>query len=346
MIELKIREKIFRGFTGAQIKRGFKSAADGFSLAVVVSPDPKIAAFEVEPGDLVEIYIARTKSAPPTLFLTGRVDREERAASGDSRSIKIEGRSLAGQIIDSAAIHKTGTLKNRRFDQVLAEFLKPFSIPYKIETDLGDRFEKIVVDQGETVFDLLDRLATDRGLILSSLPNGGLLISRALINPAAEILDSKTADLSRSRSIVDRFSKYFARAYKSGGDSETVSVEGTAEDSFISGRGLYRPTVISLDDSRTLKDAKERAQIEANLRAGRSTVVSATVPGWYTKNGTLIEAGQSYRVADPWLDLNEDFFVSEVSYNLDSRSGFSATLTLDRPSAVNPPNKKTDVSKW
>ncbi len=346
MLEIKIREKIFRGFTNLTIKRGFKAAADVFSLSVIVSPDEKFAAFDLDPGDLVEVFVGRSRTLPPTLFLTGRIDSEERSVSGSSRSIKIEGRSLAGQIIDSAAVHKTGTLRNRSFDQVLKEFLSPFKIPYKIETDLGERFSKIVLDQGETVFDLFDRLATDRGLILSSLPNGGLLVSRALIDSADQVIDSLTADtITRRRAIVERFSEYRARAYKTGGDSETISAESIVYDDFIKSK-LYRPTIISLQDSRNASEVKTRAIVEANTRAGRSTVVSASVPGWYDKNENLIQAGRVYRISDPWLSLNEDFFVSEVAYSLDSKSGFSAGLTLDRPAAVNPPNKKTESRKW
>ncbi|EFB1294442.1 hypothetical protein DFY52_09425 [Escherichia coli] len=100
--------------------------------------------------------------------LTGYIDNFIPSYDADNVEIRVMGRDKTGDLVDCSVVHSSGKWKGVRLEQVAADVCRPFGITVITETPTGEAFASVVLEQGETGFELLDRLAKQRGVLLTS----------------------------------------------------------------------------------------------------------------------------------------------------------------------------------
>lgn len=124
---------------------------------------------------------------------------------------------------------------------------------------------------------------------------------------------------------------------KRGNPASLTQINGSAKDPEIT---RYRPLVIVAEAQSDDGMAETRADWELRRRKGEATKATVTVNGFHQqKGGKLWEPNMMVQVEAPWLALNRELVISEVTYNYDA-SGEKTTLTLTLPDAFLPDPKE------
>ena len=69
----------------------------------------------------------------------------------------IRGRDRTGDLVDCSAATMPGEWQNELLDRIVQSLIDPFGISVTVDTDIGEPFRKFRIDEGETVFEAIDR---------------------------------------------------------------------------------------------------------------------------------------------------------------------------------------------
>jgi prophage tail gpP-like protein len=346
-VRLKVNGSAYGGWKDVRIVRGIEQLAGSFSLGVSErwfgQSDPR----RIVPGDACELAI------DGTTVITGYVDLVGPAYDPSSHTVNVSGRDATGDLVDCSAIKGSGQFKGRALAQIATDLCKPFGIGVTVAdgVDVGKPFNSFALQEGETVFEALERMARIRAVLLTSDGLGGLLITRAgtercptmlkngvNIKAAAAVLDHK-----------DRFQTYMVKAQAPATDywnaAAAAHVRGTANDPAVK---RYRPQIIVGESQADGLSAKDRAVWQSKMRAARSLNVTVRVQDWSHADG-LWMPNAVVHIADDWLQLDHDLLIKTVTLTKDDRDGTVTELALTDPQAYTLlPLKETkgDTFKW
>ena len=171
-LTLNVDGKVWGGWTDMTINRSLESVAGEFDLTVTArwsSAAPR----SIKPGQSCTVSIGSDR------VMTGYIDDFIPSYDAENVSLRVMGRDKTGDLVDSSVVDKSGQWKGQKLEQLAATICKPYGIEVVNETDTGDAFGSITLEQGETGFELLDRLAKQRGVLVTSDAYGRLVITRA-----------------------------------------------------------------------------------------------------------------------------------------------------------------------
>lgn len=337
LVELTVAGRIYRGWTRVDVQIGLDNAAGSFALELS----------EREPGDgrgpEPAPWVAQAGAAAMVAIggepvLTGWIDAVEPQLTGDSHSIGVRGRSKAADLIDCSAVHPGGAFVGRTIHQIASALAAPFGIDVALRGPAGAPFPRFVIQPGESVFEVLERAAKLRGLLIVSEPDGGVaLISPQPIGPAIRIEQGvDLLGLSARHDVTQRFSTYTVKG-QSAGDDDTngraaSQVSGGATDPGVT---RHRPLVVIGEDQVTPSSARTRAQWEASVRAAKSQGAEVTMQGWRTIVGALWKVAQQIELIAPAGFVEGQMMVASIGFKLDD-SGSTTVLGLAYPDAYKP----------
>ena len=193
------------------------------------------------------------------------------------------------------------------------------------------------IEEGESVFEAIDRMCRFRAVLPLSDGRGGLVLGGPSRSRASVRVERGFNILSASgtSSWLSRYSEYTLLGQQAGGldgftAEQVAHVRTTARDS---GVNRHRPLTIIGEQSQAEGEARARIQWEANVRSARSRSARVTVQGWReTPDGDLWAPGRLVYVADDWLGIDQDMLISATSQSLSS-AGTLTTLDLVPPGA-------------
>lgn len=301
-------------------------------------------------GSLCEVFIDGEKA------ITGFIDDIPISYSATTHSIEVSGRSLAGLLVDCSAQHKTGSWRNSQAKSIINDLISPYGISFGFDSsvpisDQTKPLRKFAIEQEETVFDAINRIARLRGYFLISQPNGNLLgtragteISQTPIQKGGNILAA-----SRRGRFQDRYSTYLVKAQNAGDDTwfaddaSTRLFYQTTDPQVV----LNRPLIIVSDAQGDKKDLELRGNWERNTRAGRSRRVSYTLRGFTQNDGQLWKMNTRIRIRDPFFDIDDEFLITTVDFGFRGDGSFTELgLTLPQAYDVLIPPKKKSPKRW
>jgi len=324
-VNLTLGSGIYGGWTTVRVVRSLEALAGSFEISLT----------EREPGAVRPRTFTTGEQCTVQLdgetVITGYVDDVAPSYDAEQHTIRIAGRDRTADLVDCSAIHKPGEWRAQTLDVIVAELARPFGISVRILTDTGKPFARFAIEQGETVFEAIDRLCRMRGVLATSTPGGTLVVMRATGGARVPVTLEKGVNVISAAgraSQRERFSQYIVKGQHPGDDlwptEMAAHLRGTATDA---GVGRYRPLLVIAEDLTTTSSAGDRAAWEANVRSARSRRPSYTVQGWRTADGGPLWApGQTVRVVDDWIGLDRDMLVTGVQLD---RSDAGTTTTLD-----------------
>lgn len=343
-VKLNVNGADYGGWKSIRIARGIEQIAGTFELAVSeLWPNQKIVK-NIAPGDTCTVTV------DGTVAITGYVDDIGVDYGKETHEVSVRGRDATGDLVDASAIHGSGKWAKGKAEAIAANLCAPFKIPVRAELDTGAAVEWNI-QEGEAVYECLDRLAKSKGVLLMSDGKGGLLITRAGKGGRAPVGIERGVNILRARlelSFKERFSRYIVKGQNASTDAlfgDATRLKAEALDPMVT---RYRPLIVIGEDLVDGAALKRRASWEANVRAGKSAQISVYLQG-FGHSGGLWQPNTLVHVKDPWLRTDANFLVKGVTFTLDDQGGSITELVLVLPQAydlIPMPGKGGKADPW
>lgn len=353
---LSERGIIYDGWTTVRIGRSLNQLAANFSIALIDKWKEQRLPWFLKPGVKLVVKIG---SFP---VINGFIDRLDVSISNNERRIEITGRDQTGDLVDSSAPTEPAEFKNVSILTLAQKFCLPFAIPVFADVNILPPFPKFTVKQGETIFEMLQRAANLRGLLLLSDELGNLRITNRssaaslTVSPTPLVQGANIIFAKASYDNSERFQTYIAKGQSEGNDLifglNVTSPIGTSIDG-----GITRPrqkTVIA-DGSTDFAGAQKRANWENTVRAAKSIDISVTVQGWQQfPGGPLWQINQLVNVDIGYLGVQTtQLLISSLQFTKSLSDGTITVLNLTRRDAyipeqavLNPANDPQETLGW
>ncbi len=348
-VDLSVNGKIYRGWKSVRVERSIENVCGSFEIGTSerLLANDWVSGFDE--GLLVDVGNECTLAVDGTPLVTGYVDDIAREIDASAHAVSISGRDKTGDLVDCSAVYKTGIFYNFDLAYIAQALLKPFKIGLFINTDLGAQFRKVRIEPGESVFELLDRLARHRGVLLTTDGRGNLVITRAGVGLNTEDANLKLTRISEvlvlgnnilsmriERSQRDRYSEYTVKGQIPLNDNITPvyndRLKAVAKNETIA---RYRPLIIVAEQPDYIARFNLRAKWERNVREGRSTRITVTVQGWQHADGFWTPNRIVHLIAKPLGIEGGDLLIVSVTYTLDE-NGTRTEMSLTWPWAFDP----------
>jgi len=323
-VVLLVQGCYYRGWKTLEATVGMEQIAGSFTVTASDRWQATALSWPIMPGSPCSLLLG------PVPVIFGYVDEAVPEYNDRSHSQRISGRDSTGDLVDCAAIYKSGQWKKADLLKIANDLCSPFGIPVRADVSVGKPFDVFALQDGETVFEALDRAGRQRGVLFVSDANGGLIITRAGMSfiPTALVKGQNIERGSATYDYKDRFSKYIIKGQAPGSDEyskpeDHMQLKSEAEDADVT---RYRPTIIHAEqgDNSTYAD---RAKWECNVRAGRSVRLQYTVTGWEYLPGNLWQPNKMVMVMDDFLRIAKQMLICRCTYTLDD-GGSRTTLEL------------------
>lgn len=340
---LKANARIFEGWTSSRVVRSMTQLAHSFAIGIADQwQDDEIP---IAAGDAAKIdYQNKT-------YLNGWIISVDNEYSATSDTVSIVGASKTIDLVECSAIHGTsGQWRNRGLKSIAEDLCRPFGITVRQRVNLGANFRKFGVQDGETVFQCLERAARMRNVLMLTDADGNLYFDRAATNRISTTIErgkeSTIGKIVSGRKSVrwsERFSEYRIKTQLTG-DSEffgaACSIKKSTTDAAVE---RYRPLIISAENEDSGTELQERVDWERNVRAGRSMTITYKVLGWEHETG-LWEPNVLVPVRDKRNRIDQELLIVSATQVRD-QNGKTTDLELGLPEAFTvqplpPPKQK------
>lgn len=342
-LELFVNGRVYAGWTQLAVTRAMDAASGAFTVSLTERWEgqdgaaAQIEPWPILPGDECEVRLGNMA------MVSGYVDIFKPSYGPEAHSINIQGRDKTSDLIDCSAVHSPDEWKNITLLKLAQILCEPFGIKVKTDADVGEAFAVVKLQQGETAFEAIERHAQQRKMLAMPDGAGGLLLTRTGTRRADVALEQGKNIKSASGSIdhSQRFNQYLVKGqapYSEDSDGETEAhVEGRVTDSGIT---RYRPMLIVAEADGSTSSALDRATWEANTRIGKSATAQITVMGWrQTEGGALWMPNMLVYVRSPWLRMDGEMLIRQVTFNRDGADGSEGTscqIDVISPQAYSP----------
>lgn len=331
-----VNNKIYEGFKNIRLSRNLTALTGSFEITLVDKWRVEQEDFELKPGLEISCMLGQTP------LYKGFIDKLGISLAPQSRNLTITGRDKTGDLVDCSILGQN-EFNNMKLEAIAKELVKPFGIGVVVFANTGKPFTKFTVNQGETVFEALERLAKQRELLMTSSPVGNLVFEKkGVVRASSELIEGVNI-LSAAVSFdnSERFSEYHVKGQSSsilGNVDDNTKGQAVAKDSGIE---RYRPTLILAENSADTDGAQQRANWESSFRAAKGMQVNVAVQGWTQKGGEIWATNQTVHIDCRSLGLKQDMLIQRVKFD-QSESGRRVELELIRPDAF---EFKTEIKK-
>ncbi len=309
MITVENQDQEVSGFTSVEIKDSMDAAAVAFSLEI---SDPKSEKELVGWGLVQDEEILVKFNGVPVV--RGYIDKLDVGHSIDGRSIKISGREITSNIIDSYV------LDGKQFNDVplktaIEELIDGFGVSLKIKVT-NTKNIKTNVKAGDRIFETIDTIVRQQGLMVTSNGLGELLIVNISSQKLHDgiVLGENVMSASTSRDHTQRFSEYYVKGQEKSSDAgwgpDSSIKYAMAVDKSVTRK---RRKVIVAEQGVKSEEIEKRVQWEASVGAARSLAGSVDVRGWVQSNGELWVKNRVVFIDDREANLYGNYLVKSLT---------------------------------
>ncbi len=332
LVELSVDGQNHGGWTTISITRSIETIAGTFHLGLSDRWPGSAGLHPIGPGS------ACTLSIGGEVIITGYVDDGVPSFDPSSHVISVSGRDATGDLVDCSATNEPGEWKNRNLTQITQALCKPFEITVSAAVNVGKPFTSFRIEEGETVFEAIERACRMRAVLPVSDGKGGLILTRAseAVRTTTGLTSGENGNVLSGGgkfSMKDRYSTIIVKGQQAGTDytSPTDNAEpfATATDPNVP---RYRPLIVLAEDQGDAETFKQRALWEASVRRARGLQATIPVQGWRTADGSLWQPKTLIDTIIPELGINAEMLITSVNFTL-SKQGSLSSLGLAPPKA-------------
>lgn len=326
-----VNGKVFEQALSISVRRSLRNLVSWFDLTASADENE---ALPIVAGDRIEIV----DDARDKLF-TGFVEELSVSQSADDHTIRISGRDLAADLVDSSLKVKSynGPIG---LEDLIKKVIGDQGLSLSVVSEAGSLNQLKASDLvngevGETAFGFLEKYARHVQAVLTSNGKGEIVILRAgpregsfSILRQAGNEESNVLSSSIRINTSGRFRDYSCKSQLSpaGKKSSILSKEiedqgGTATDKDARAGRFYEFETETSADSLTCAD---RAKLESNVRRAASFEYTATVQG--IPEGLGINRLIAAR--DDLCKVNSVLLVTDLDHDFDLDGGTTTTLRM------------------
>lgn len=320
-----------------------RSIDDAVSTAAFSSPlrwpdDPNPVRVRV--GGLVQVFDDEDQ------MFYGNADAISIDSDPDGDIVAIDARSATADLSDCSVVTVPYAWKQKTMLEIASLIALPYGVNV-IDLTLADevigRPIDFRVDLGEPVFDAIERMAQDAGVLVTDNGDGNIVLTktRSVFGLLDEVIGLPTLEygvnVTAARGVFrhdQRYREYRVYGQRPGSDTDsgaTTSLQRViVEDPEVE---RTRILALSANSQATLDQLKSRGVWEAVTRAGRSVALSYQVVGWRRPDGKLWAPGQLIKVKDRPRGIDAVMVVSAVSWSQNNETK-AADISVAPPEGV------------
>lgn len=227
MCTLEVDGQEYSGWQEIRVTRALDKASASFELQVSErwpiqdkSPEP----WKITPGKPCSIRFG------DTVVLTGFVDSYVPSFASDNHEVRVTGRSKTLDFVDASVMEDGGQFKNMTLEAIVRRLVEPFQLEVVVDESFkgGAKIPEVQVQQGETCFELAEKLCRLQECLITDDPDGRIVLARAGAGKCSSTLKQGGNILlaSSTNDHSQRFSEYVVKAQRPGGRT----LDGTAEE--------------------------------------------------------------------------------------------------------------------
>lgn len=316
-------------FDSMRIVRLMDAPSDGWSCRIQWVPgfnadlDRALTPFTYP---LAKVYIGND------LIINGVLYSVQPDNSKDGLTMVLEGFSFSCDIIDSTMTTPYEAENITLLDRA-NQLLAPLGMSAELDdgVDQGGVFDRVTGDITDPIFNHLEDLATQRGLLISATPEGNILFTKAKNNtPVGTISSGEALAIGWGASFDGR--KLFNQITAIGESPGAVNNVATVTD-----RNVPRSRFMTFKaDNTTDGDIETSAKWQRTKQFADALTIPFPVSSWYAPNGELWKENTLVTVISKEIFVPNGFtfLIRQVEY-VEENSGQTSTLHLVPPSVYN-----------
>lgn len=344
-VTVKVGGRIYSRWIGTRVTRGLKRCVSDCNLSAVGEFVPAFL-----PGQACTVFDG------PDLLLTGYAVSDEFNVEAQSTGTNIIIQSKTQDLVDCMllGVFPTTGFNGYKLDAIARTVAAKFGISVVLGpgVNVGDAFPDATFGS-EPAFSYLERLARQRGVLLTDDEYGNLVLTTVQTTRApGSLVMGQGGNVYSARGRLnskERFSQYTVVSQAGilqTGTTVQTNIVGKATDAGVT---RFRPWAGIAESALLPDDAQLRANWEAAHRSGEAVQATLSVPEWRWGNpqtGPLWRVNQVAKCVVPRLSLDQDYLISEISYLYDGQ-GKRSEITVAPPSAFSPePVVKPNAGAW
>lgn len=329
-ISVSIGGTTFRGWSDLEVTLGLDRHSTAGFVAPFDSERPEVRQ-TFRPFEFPDLDI--TIGGKP-LFSGTLVDVVPRV-DANSKTITVSAYSKPAVLEDSTAPASLVPLESNNLGlrQIATRLASAFGLGVVFEADEGARFSRVAPDTSDRVQTFLTKLAQQRGLVISSTPDGELLFRRATTTGSPVVkLEQGKAPLMSVTPTFDPQSYYSEITGYASAKRGRAGSKHTEQNTRLAG-GALRAMAFALDDTEKA-DAPDAVKAKLGRMFGNMVSYVAEVPTWRDPKGGLWEPNTTLTVKAPdaMIYRETELLIRDVVLR-QSATSRTASLGLVLPSA-------------
>jgi prophage tail gpP-like protein len=308
--------------------RAADTAADGWSAVTNFDPEDTDLASALIPYS----YPASQCYLGGELLIDGFVYTVAPNLTEKTRTATIEGWSPTVDIIDSTS-KPPYEAKNITLEQRARDLVEPLGIKVIFDVGTDEPFDRVTIGNTEKIFDHLAKLATQRGILITSTELGELKFTRAATGSPIGTIEESLPVGQKYNAKFDgrkRFNIYKAIAQTPARKSalKAASKIQVAKDPNVP----KSRTLTFTTDETTEAGMKAAAEWKRSKQVADSLTIPFPVSTWYGPDDKLWKENTIVTVVSPAIFVPDgfDFLIRRVEYIFNDK-GTTAVLSLVPP---------------
>lgn len=341
MITLEVNNEPFSNFTESEVTIALDTASGVFRFVAVSKTN---IVFPIKEGDECRVIV------DGKTVLTGFIDIVDGSYDTETHIVNIEGRSKTSDLIDSALEDSIDFLPPRTLESITKQVIAAAGITdidVPVEASGVEPFGEGEIESssaGEQIFDILEKYARKRQVLITDNANGDIVYTRGsgifsgaeLINNPARRSNIKSARWRNDNS--ERFNKYFVRSqqnvsglFLAGITKAADVVDQKSQEAIDDQIRETRKLVINAENASDVDQATERAIWEANIRRTRAFSYSAVVQG-HSHSGGVWGKNELVNVDDIYArkngqPINAQLLINSVTFKENLTEGSTSAIS-------------------
>jgi prophage tail gpP-like protein len=351
IVTLTVNGLDYQGWKSVRIEAGLERIARSFELSVTERWPGSVAQIRrITPGDLCEIRIG------VDLMCTGYVDATPIDYDAQGVTIFIKGRSKTADLVDSSADNQSGQFKGLSAEVIAQRLAGQYGLTVINQTATGSIITDHQIQQGETAFESLDRIAKQRQILITDDASGNVVLaSPGGGGNASSALELGVNILSGNAGFdySEVYSQYNVKGQRSVSADEDLNWSGdiathkqisqafgTAIDSNIKRRRILIVRQEGQADSNT---CAQRAAYEQQIRRAKAGEVRYRVAGWRQGDGALWQINKMVFINDAIMGFYGALLISQCIYTLDDQGMITEITALPAGAFATKPEAQKKV---
>lgn len=333
---LSVNGSEYSGWNTIQITNSIESFVGSFSMSVSERWNGNSKPWPILEGDECTVKLGND------VLITGYVDSRAMSLSDSDHTFEVAGRDKAADLIDCSAVLSAWEFSNVGILEICNKVASPFGVKVAFGPGISAPSVPpyVVINPGESAFDVIERAARLAGLFAMSDGKGGVLLTKAgKVAAATPLIEGvNTKEISCQYESASTYRKYIVIGQQQGSDEifgeAAADVRAEAQDMNV--KRAARVLLLQAEGSATIRQAQDRASWEASVRRARACSVQVKVQGWEQRTGQIWRVNSPVQLDASFIGIKGEMLISEVTYLLSESEGTVTQLTLRLPGAFDP----------